>query len=301
MTRSRPFAHWRQTIQPRHIPRETTASLPVGLPPAFQFSQNSLQDYADCPRRFQLRYVEGIRWPAVESEPLHEHEQLLEQGVEFHLLVQRHLQGIPPDQLTPHKRPLAEWWEAYLKSPPPNLPQGVQLPENQLSTPVGASRLMAKLDLLVVEPGRRVVIVDWKTSRSRPERAHLAQRLQTRVYPYVVAEAGAHLFGGPLEPEQISLVYWFAQAPASPEVFEYSPAQHEDNRAYLTMLVQDILDRREDVWKLTDDESHCRFCIYRSLCNRGVQAGLLDEGSLASLDDAFDFDIDLENVDEIAF
>ena len=44
------------------------------LPPTFQFSQNSLQDYVDCPRRFQLRYLLRQPWPAVESEPLSEYE-----------------------------------------------------------------------------------------------------------------------------------------------------------------------------------------------------------------------------------
>jgi hypothetical protein len=39
------------------------------LPYSFHFTQSSLQDYLDCPRRFQLRYVLDQPWPAVESEP----------------------------------------------------------------------------------------------------------------------------------------------------------------------------------------------------------------------------------------
>ena len=49
----------------------------------------------------------------------------------------------------------------------------------------------------------------------------------------------------------------------------------------------------------------CRFCSYRSLCNRGVEAGRLDE---AGADDAAaepDFDwnagFDFEQIAEIAF
>jgi hypothetical protein len=45
------------------------------LPLDFQFSQGSLQDYVDCRRRFQLRYLDQLAWPAVEAEPLLEHEQ----------------------------------------------------------------------------------------------------------------------------------------------------------------------------------------------------------------------------------
>ena len=36
------------------------------LPAQFAFSQSSLQDYADCPRRFQLRYLDKLIYPAIE-------------------------------------------------------------------------------------------------------------------------------------------------------------------------------------------------------------------------------------------
>jgi len=34
------------------------------LPAPFTFSQSSLQDYYDCPRRFELRYLSRLIWPA---------------------------------------------------------------------------------------------------------------------------------------------------------------------------------------------------------------------------------------------
>ena len=47
------------------------------LPPGFQFSQRSLQDYVDCRRRFELRYLQNLAWPAVEAEPHLEQEKRL--------------------------------------------------------------------------------------------------------------------------------------------------------------------------------------------------------------------------------
>lgn len=300
MSEQGPFAHWRQALERRGAPPQE--HYPGDrLPPAFQFSQNSLQDYVDCARRFQLRTIEGVRWPAAESEPIEEHERFMQQGSEFHLLVQRHLLGIPAAQLTPTDYPLAEWWDAYLRTPPSDLPASVRLPEVQLSTPLGEHRLLAKFDLLAIDPGQRAVIVDWKTTRSRPTRDVLARRLQSRVYPFVLVEAGAHLFGGPLDPQQVSLIYWFAADPAAPEVFAYSQAQHEDNRAYLAGLIDEILARGEEVWPLTPDEYHCRYCVYRSLCDRGVRAGRIDEAGIEALDEDLDFEIELESIDEIAF
>ena len=122
-----------------------------------------------------------------------------------------------------------------------------------LATPLGAHRLSAKYDLLALEPGRRAVIVDWKTERKRPTRVQLAARMQTRVYRYVLVEAGAALNGGhPIEPEQVTLVYWFAEFPAEPEVLPYDSAQHADDAAFLARLVDDIAARTEAEWPKTN-------------------------------------------------
>ena len=65
------------------------------LPDRFTFSQSSLQDYTDCPRRFQLRYIEQLKWPAVESEPVLDNERRQQEGQLFHRLVQQHRIGLP--------------------------------------------------------------------------------------------------------------------------------------------------------------------------------------------------------------
>ena len=77
----------------------------------------------------------------------------------------------------------------------PTCPQR-QYPELTLSVPLGDHRLIAKFDLLAIEPGGRAVIVDWKTGQRRQGQSWLAGRLQTRVYRYVLAQAGAHLNDG---------------------------------------------------------------------------------------------------------
>ena len=41
----------------------------------FQLNQSYLQDYIACPRRFQLKVLEGISWPAADSEPIEKFEQ----------------------------------------------------------------------------------------------------------------------------------------------------------------------------------------------------------------------------------
>ena len=275
----------------------------------FQFSQASLNDYVDCPRRFQLRYVLEQDWPAVESEPLIERERLADLGRRFHQLVQQHARGLPLEQLTRSASvdfDLARWWQNYLELEiggwqldvggvggdssrrrplPPH-----RRSEVALSIPFGLHRLLAKYDLLATGDGR-AMIVDWKTERKRPERAALLKRLQTRVYRYVLAKSDPSL-----APEAIEMVYWFAEHPDEPEVLPYDSAQLAADDDYLRGLLTEIESRAEDVWPLTSDERKCRFCTYRSLCERGGVAGVADTDEVD-----IDLDIDLTEVDEIAY
>jgi len=278
----------------------------MSLPEPFQFTQSSLQDYLDCPRRFQLRYVLDQPWPAVASEPLLDFERLADLGRRFHQMAQRHTVGVPVEQITASAQDaeLVKWWRNYLNVPPRDLPSAVRRAEVTLTTPLpvsgrgkGWGRLSAKYDLLALEPGRRAVIVDWKTERKRPTRAQLAARMQTRVYRYVLVEAGAALNGGqPIGPEQVSLVYWFAEFPADPEVLPYDSAQHADDATFLMGLADEIAARTEAEWPKTSEEMRCRYCTYRSLCNRGIAAGTGDESDVE-----LDLEIALAEVEEIAY
>jgi hypothetical protein len=155
----------------------------MSLPERFQFTQSSLQDYLDCPRRFQLRYVLDQPWPAVASEPLLERERLADLGRRFHQMAQRHTVGVPVEQIAASAQDaeLVKWWRSYLNVPPRDLPSSVRRAEVTLTTPLGPHRLSAKYDLLALDPGRRAVIVDWKTELKRPTRVQLAARMQTRV------------------------------------------------------------------------------------------------------------------------
>jgi hypothetical protein len=284
------------------------------LPTDFQFSQGSLQDYVDCPRRFQLRYIQRLAWPAVEVEPALENERHLQQGAAFHRLVHQHLLGLSPERLssTISDEDLSRWWHNYLESGPADLPAS-RYPEVILSAPVSGHRLVAKYDLIAVDAGQRAVILEWKTSRKRPQRKWLAERLQTRVYPYLLVRAGSHLLGigdwgleigdwRPFWPEQVEMVYWFANFPEDPERFPYDAARDDADGAYLASLVEEIKGLGDEDFPLTTQERRCRYCPYRSLCQRGVRAGAFDEvdDDMAS-EDLSQLDFDFEQIAEIEF
>jgi CRISPR/Cas system-associated exonuclease Cas4 (RecB family) len=270
----------------------------------FQFSQGSLQDFVDCPRRFQLRYIEQVAWPAVEAEPALENERHLQQGAAFHRLIHQHLSGIPQERLsrTVSDEDLRGWWLNYLEGGTRGLPEQ-RYPEIVLSAPAGVHRLLAKFDLVAIEPGQRVVIVDWKTSRHRPHPRWLAERLQTRVYPYLLVQAGAQLNDGQsISPNQVEMIYWFANFPTDPERFVYDEAQCEAGGAYLEALIAEIRlqAQGDEPFPMTDDDKACRFCVYRSLCARGVQAGpMRQREKMPETAESLDFDFDFEQIAEI--
>src|SRR5690348_6323085 len=117
---------------------ETMDELNTELARPFTFSQSSLQDYTDCARRFQLRYIERLQWPAIETAPILENERRQIEGQQFHRIVQQSLIGLPAEKLTrmANSPDLSRWWHNFLT-------QGPQLAgfdlhtEAALSAPVG--------------------------------------------------------------------------------------------------------------------------------------------------------------------
>jgi CRISPR/Cas system-associated exonuclease Cas4 (RecB family) len=274
----------------------------VPLPDTFQFSQGKLQDYADCPRRFQLRYVLMQPWPALIAEPAGEAERHMQRGADFHRLAHQHALGLGTERLakTIHDETLARWWQTYLAHPPLNLPPTLRRAEAVVAAPLVGHRLVAKFDLLAVEPGQRFVIVDWKTARKHPPRAALAQRQQTRLYRYLAVEAGVTFNSGQRpQPGQVEMIYWFAELHGATDHFPYDTEQHAVDSEYLADLICEIAAERGSIWPLTPNERHCRFCNYRSLCERGVKAGFLED--LEDDMELNELEIDLEQIAEIEF
>jgi CRISPR/Cas system-associated exonuclease Cas4 (RecB family) len=265
-------------------------------------SQSSLQDYVDCSLRFKLRYLERLSYPAMESEPALENEKHQQEGEYFHRLLQQYLVGIPAEQIgrlanTPN---LQRWWENFLSDP------GLQslrddaglFPESNLSAPLGKHRLLAKYDLIVVKDGK-ATIYDWKTYRKRPRNEWLSARMQTRVYRLLLVKAGMHLNNGqPFAPEQIEMIYWFADFPNEPARFEYTAAQCQRDWDLLLKL-SDEIDSASD-YPQTDDRQKCLYCTYRSYCERGVRAGDWAEAETESQAEEL-FDVNFEQIGEIAF
>ncbi len=300
--------------------------MPLLLPPTFAFSQSTLQAYTNCARRFWLAYVQQLPWPAQEASPVQDAERARRLGETFHLLVERAELGMAPETLAaPLEEPLTTWFERYLLHRPSDLPHRSPTPgageeniveiEQVLSLPLtlddGRSvRLAAKYDLIAIEPGRRAVIIDWKTTEKRPKAESLRFKWQTQVYLYLLVEASAALPWGPLTPDQVEMRYWFTAAPTDPVILRYTEVQHAATGKRLRDTLAAIFagEHEIDFPKVEDTETNrkrfCGFCVYRSKCNRGTAAGdfhLLeeDEGGFPAEEDALEFT--LADIGEMEF
>lgn len=250
------------------------------LPAHFRFTQNNLNDFADCNHRFFQRYVAQQPWPAMDvpTEQAMERERRMRAGVALHRWIERFWLGaIDPTVDAPEgDEETRALWSRFVATDFSFLP-AQRNPEVALACVLGERRLYARYDLLAIEPGR-AVIVDWKTACSVGYE-DWARRLQTRVYLFVLVEAGDPYHSGvPLRPEQCEMRYWLGNARQPWVTVPYSAEQHEANRIVLTTMAGDILQRAgPTAFPMTTDERQCVACGYRTLCKRAA-GSVLGEG-----------------------
>lgn len=261
------------------------------LPETFVFTQQNLQDYVDCQYRFYLREIKKLDWPAIESEPIRELEELMQLGTRFHLLCQQYFSGIPAEVLSSQidQPELVEWWNNFLTlnlKPTP----GSFFTEKLISIPLAGYRLAAKYDLFITNPDNKILIYDWKTSQHQPKRQTLLTRMQSKVYPLVAALS--HLKKNS-SAESIEMIYWYPGFPNAPIKLPYSQSLMAEDQSNIETLISEIAGNQEkDFLKVSEDKA-CRYCRYRSLCNRGVSAGTADQqDEITGSDDVFDLDFD---------
>ena len=125
---------------------------------------------------------------------------------------------------------LARWWQSYLDSLEHDIAAICRkdaAPKWRCRFPIQSYRLTAHFDLIAGDDDR-AVIVDWKTEQRQPTRDQLLQRVQTRVYRYVLTLAQQR------PPGTVSMIYWFAQYPDRPVTLPYDAAQHAADHRFFS-------------------------------------------------------------------
>ena len=98
------------------------------------------------------------------------------------------------------------------------------------------------------------------------------------------------------------MLYWFADFPDQPERFGYDQSAFQADGEYLAGLITTIQGLEEQDFSLTADQRRCAFCEYRSLCDRGDKAGLLEE-YLEEIEsgEGIEITLDFEQIQEIEY
>jgi len=273
--------------------------------PVLHLSQSNLQDFEDCPRRFQLKVIDNISWPAAYLEPLSRLEQATDLGNKFHHLCQQYFSGIDSGDLIHNisNPDLINIWESFVPFAN-DLRNGNLFTEIILSTPMLGHHLIAKYDLVIKTSADKFVIYDWKTSTKKPSRTQVGQRFQTFLYPYILLKTGNSLFKTDQpSPNDIDMIYWYPLSSDPEEIFPYSEILYSENADQLTKLIMKINNFIEtsEVFPLTEDHSLCQKCIYRSLCERGIHGGEFDLFTEIDQEDLSGLHFDLDKILENKF
>jgi len=241
------------------------------LPQPFVFTQSNLQAFINCPYQFYLRYVLHFQWPAAQACDMLQFEADRLAGARFHQLVHQLFLGVSLLKLSqmakndPDSR-VAIWFDAFTTTFPQTL-TGELFPEYTLGVTLGGQELTAKYDLLQRD-GENFTIYDWKTSRRQPSKTWLAGQMQSRVFPLVLA---LHLDEINQPFTELRMVYWEVAQPDRPYIFKSTTQTLAEDQAYIFALMQKINSFSQADFHKTDDIQRCRYCRYRSYCNRGTQ------------------------------
>lgn len=270
----------------------------------FFFSANNLQDYLDCPRRFELKYILKQSWPAVSSQPVQEMEYRIQTGNRFHKVVHQYLSGIPSNVLenSIDDPDLKVWFIKFLEFIKPylNFPH---FSEFTLTMPFEGFRLIAVFDFITLTGDKKILITDWKTTTYDPRGELYLQSIQSFLYPFIAFETRGHIFtqADLLHQEDISMKYWFPAFPEKTIALENSDARHATSQEVLSSMICEIAKKEPGTFEKTANDKRCAYCQYRSLCERGVQAGKVIDAKDEPGNESWIDNIDFDQIEEIAF
>lgn len=239
----------------------------IGLPQRFTFTQQSLSTFEACTRKFRLKYIHRLHFPAShEADSI----QQLRRGNDFHLMAYRYFMGIPTG---------AEWiakedafcrsWMERLQARFVLQPSRRYLPEYRLRI-TQPYPLEANIDLVEWNEDE-MVVWDWKTGMQGRGGGVQASRLlsgwQTVVYMYMIKELSLRLTGREWECSKIHMHYWSPETGRDIAVLEYSDALHESFQKRLLQKIDEILHHNALLFDRAVVEKSCRYCEYKKLCD----------------------------------
>jgi len=244
------------------------------------FSATTLQDFIDCKRKFKLKYIDHLSWPAPLSQLNTKYSEAITRGRKFHQLIQQHFIGIPDYELfnSIQDHTVRQWLKNALSFEISSEKQTKKMVEYHVSYINKGVLLTGVIDLLLISPDSGMKIIDWKTGLSKPNLDRYKSRIQTRLYPYLLLQSpafSANRFEG-LKTQEITFNYWFTNFPEHSLSFTYDRQNFNQDDAYFDDLITTITLTPVEEMLMTHNIDLCRSCPFQLYCGRNIQADYFD-------------------------
>lgn len=250
----------------------------------WRLSQNHLNVFSTCPRKFQHIYLDQFISPYTTEQ-----QTSLSLGNRFHRFMQQRELGVPVEAILDADQELKDSFSAIAQAAPEivySQPGTDRYPENRRTLLKGNFLLTGIYDLLILSE-TQAQIIDWKTYPKPPQNKTLANNWQTRLYLYLLAETTAYL------PEKMQLTYWFIKVPkkATSASFSYNQEQHEATDRELTQLLTQL----SDYWyhykntgqsfpQVEESKGYCLQCPFNIPCGRDQKKDNLQLSELEEIE-----------------
>jgi len=97
------------------------------------------------------------------------------------------------------------------------------------------------------------------------------------------------------------MIYWYANFPTSPLEINFNENQLKEDQRYICKRIDEIHQLNKNSFTMTDNKRRCKFCAYRSFCNRGEVAGLFEDIEGFEDQELDGFRLDFEQIAEIEY
>ena len=226
----------------------------------FIYSQNSINTYKSCPRKFKLKYIENLNWKKDDINSKEYYEGLIT-GSEFHLICERYFENIPLG-IDKENNETFYTWIQNIKKILPIENNKIYLPEYEVRMNINKSIISAKYDLVIIDKDN-IEIWDWKTENKQLEYKNLINRMQTIVYMFIAKEVIPKINNLDSTYENISMKYYQPQFGNNAITINYTEEIHEENRESIKKYIE-FINNSEFNFR---NNNHCKYCEFNKLCN----------------------------------
>ena len=246
----------------------------------FVYSQNSINTYKSCPKKFKYKYIDKINWKYDDIDS-REYYDSLKVGSEFHLLCERYFSNIPIG-INENTNPKFKLWIDKIKKLFPMNDDKIYLPEYEVRLNLDDSIITAKYDLLIIDKDN-IEIWDWKTENVKLEYKNVSNRIQTIIYMLLAKDVVCKIFNLDIKYENIKMKYYQPQYNDNPIEILYSEGKYKLDKAniskYIDMIKNTNYEKDDNyIYQLTKNDKHCSICVFNKLCNRqDVVYSMLEE------------------------